>query len=250
MRICNPLQFETWVPDFSPSEKANPTWTRAFSAGLRLTNSVEWVEWSDNPVQVIICDACGYSHCARGDYVNISRLGDLVLWSAPQFDDSDEWMVSQYTPLPAVRQFGAIGVPESEWRRLQAIGDGVPPCRALAPATRRVLADIWRLSARGPARAERLESVFPLLRRHLTGADTLEPDAAIAHLEPLVAWLAADPEAPAEGTIRRSEAVGARVTILRFDGPLAHDWPALALVASKPVLALSHDLVFIPAGAA
>jgi len=224
-------------------------WTRAHSGGFLLTNSVEWVEWSDNPVQVIICAACGYSHCASGDYVHISRLGDLVLWSVPQFDESDEWMASQYTPPAAVRRFGAIGVPESEWRRLHALSDRVPSSQAIAPATRRALADSWRLSAQGPARAERLESVLPTLRRQLRATDSLAPDGAIERLEPLVAWLAEDPEAPVEGRICRAGSVGATVTTLSFDGSREHDWPALAFVASQPVLALSRDLVFIPAGA-
>ncbi|MCG8454829.1 MAG: hypothetical protein MI919_01000 [Holophagales bacterium] len=97
MLICNDLELSPWTPDFSSSGQSNPRWTRASCRGLQLANSVEGVDWSTNPVQVVLCEACGYPDCGPANYVHVPRLDDLVLWSVPHIDESDDWQVLQLT---------------------------------------------------------------------------------------------------------------------------------------------------------
>jgi hypothetical protein len=250
MLICDDIELTTWTPDFSSSGQANPQWTRVSCRGLQLTNSVEWVDWATNPVQVVLCDACGYPHCNQGNYVHVSKLADLVIWSSPHLDRSDDWAVSQYTPSLALRKCGAVALPKSEWARFRSLSDSVPSHTELAPATRRVLADSWRSSASGPARVNSLVEVIPMLRERLLATDRFEPGEAIRILAPLLDWLGEAPEEPLSGVIRDLQSVAAQVETFYFDGPREHDWAAFALLGGSPVLALSGELVFVPEGAA
>jgi hypothetical protein len=202
MLICHEIELGTWTPDFSSSEQASPRWTRVSCSGFQLVNSLEWVDWGTNPVQVVLCESCGYPDCSPGNYVHLSRLGDLVIWSSPHVDESDNWAISQYTPSLAVRTHGAVALPKTEWERLRRIHDGVPSVTVLAEATRRVLADSWRLSAKGPARVDGMAGVVPMLRERLLATDRLEPEEAIRILSPLLDWLREAPEEPISGAIR------------------------------------------------
>jgi hypothetical protein len=250
MLICNDIELTSWTPNFSSSGQANPQWTWVSCDGLQLANSVEWVDWATNPVQVVLCDACGYPDCGQGNYVHVSRLGDFIIWSTPHIDQSDDWSVSQYTPSLAVRKHGAVAFPKAEWARLRTLNDGVPSHAVLAEATRRVLADSWRLSASGPARVDSFAHVIPMLKGRLLATDRFEPDETIRILTPLLDWLSEAPDEPLSGTLCDPQSVDAQIEVLYFDGPREHDWPAFALLGRSPVLALSRDIVFVPESAA
>ena len=251
MILCNDeIEFAPWTPDFSSSGQESPSWTRLSSRGLELANSVEWVDWDTNPVQTILCDVCGQTHCGSGNYVHLSQLGDLVIWSSPQVDESDDWAASQYTPSLAVRRFGAVAISAPHWERIREIDAGVPAIGLLAPATRRVLADSWRMSATGPNQVDNLADVIPMLRERLLATDRYDADEAIDLLEPLSDWLGEAPEEPLSGRISGVEPLGASIETLYFDGPHEHDWPAIALLDDSLMLALSRELVFGSEGAA
>lgn len=79
MFVCDQLRTEVWHPDFSTSKQASPAWTRVTCRGLQITNSLEWADWEENPVQVILCDACGHQGCASGGYVHVSHLQRPVI---------------------------------------------------------------------------------------------------------------------------------------------------------------------------
>src|SRR6185436_15369737 len=96
MFVCDQLRTEVWRPDFSTSEQTSRTWTRVTCRGLQIANSLEWADWLENPVQVILCDACGHAGCASGGYVHVSRLHEHVLWSAPQISPGSEYADDVY----------------------------------------------------------------------------------------------------------------------------------------------------------
>jgi len=44
-----------------------------------LINAIELVDWDEEPTQFPICEACGYVHCKRGDWVSLRRAGPMIL---------------------------------------------------------------------------------------------------------------------------------------------------------------------------
>src|SRR5688500_17319503 len=86
MLLCDAPEFERWKPDFSSSGQESPDWTRVTCAGELVTNALEWIDWEDLPVQAVLCEQCGVTGCELGGRVQLSRLGDHVLWTAPEID--------------------------------------------------------------------------------------------------------------------------------------------------------------------
>jgi hypothetical protein len=68
---------------------ANGGWqkvTQLFAGEVQLINAVELVAWDlEDDTQFLICEACGYFHCKRGDWVRVRRTGSMVLL-LPAFD--------------------------------------------------------------------------------------------------------------------------------------------------------------------
>lgn len=227
MFVCDNARAEVWQPDFSSSGQASPIWTRVTCAGRELTNSLEWVDWPENPVQVILCDACGYLFCAPGNYVHVSRLGGHVLWSTPQTDDPGQ------QGMPAIlRARGAVAIPDALWDGWAAAVPDLPPAARFAPANHAAVADAWVL---GPARTA--ASILPTLEEKLIGGDTLAKDAAIALVASALAFLRAHAEAPFEGAL--VPLADMRIETLYFDGP--PDWPAFAFADGETYLALNRE---------
>lgn len=249
MILCEGLTLSRWTPDFSSSGQENPEWTRVRCGGAELVNSVEWVEWEVNPVQVLVCDECGYAGCAVGNYVHISLLSNQVLWTAPQVEANDEfpdWKAGECTPPAVLLQQGLIAFPLDQWSRLRELNARVPASEQLPRATRRAIANGWRMSAPRPHRGERLEVIIPILKDRLVGTDRLDAERVIALLAPLIEWLGADPDQPLEGWICEASAIGAEVETLYFHEVSQFHWPALALQNDRALLALSDKLVFVP----
>ena len=195
-----------------------------FCAGVELCNSIDDVEWLESPVQVRLCDQCRVPGCSSGGYVHVSRLGDFVLWTAPQVDDD------RHEPLPTLQTLGAIAIPAAKW--------SITAADVFQPANNRALADAWAL---GPGRPRELSRLVPMLRGKLAGGDTLDRDDAIAIVERILRSLLDHAAAPAG--VRIVNASGARIETLSFDGPAEEDWPALAFIDGAPHIALSRDLV-------
>jgi hypothetical protein len=130
--ICDRVESVSWRPDFSSSGQASPDWTRLECAGEVLANGLEWVEWEDEPVQVILCEQCGCAGCAEGGRIHLSRLGDHVIWSAPH-ERNERW-----APAPAVERHGAVAIPGATWD----VWARVP--RNLPATQRRDLFAAWR----------------------------------------------------------------------------------------------------------
>src|SRR5690242_359655 len=86
MLLCDAPEFERWMPDFSTSGQRSPEWTRVTCGGEQITNALEWIDWDERPVQVVLCEQCGVSGCAVGGRAHVSRAGDHVLWTAPEID--------------------------------------------------------------------------------------------------------------------------------------------------------------------
>jgi hypothetical protein len=246
MLVCRSAGLETWNPDFSSSEQADPTWTRVVVPRGEVTNALGWIDWEGNPVQVILCEACGCAGCATGGYVHVSRLCDWLLWTTPQPAKHGPDDLPGEREHPLVRRHGGLVVPGEEWERWRHQVTDLPAMEQFPSANGQVLADAWRMSVVGPGRASSLSEVVPTLRKHLVHSDSLGVDGAIEAVEGAVARLDARADEELRGGLVSPESLAVRIETLYFDGPNATAWPALALGEGEPLLVLAPDLVFVP----
>lgn len=228
MEIGAEFSLERWRPDFSSSGQPSPEWTRVKYRGVTVTNSLEHVDWTDNPVQVILCDACGHDRCASGNFVHVSRFGEYVLWTPAQ-SEVHETVGREHEVPRFLRTFGALAIPAEVWRSWPA----VPAFDALPLANHRAVADAWIL---GPERTR--ESILERLGEALGTGDTLEKDVAIDLVRRTMRDLDARADEPFLGVVAP---IGAP-EIFYFDGPAELDWPAFAFSSGATYLVLTPEL--------
>lgn len=242
MKICSDVLLEKWTPDFTGSGQANPRWIRGRCEGIELFNSLEWMTWTRNPVQVVLCDACGHEGCASGGYVHVSHLGDFVLWTRPQLaDESDDWLATQQERSWALKRFGAIAIPSKSWQEWRTLAP-LPAVSELAPANGTAILDAW---CAGPGRTQNFNELVPMLKDRLLYCDTIEPGDAIARIERWIERLKGNPAVP--GQLRPPADGGARVETLYFNDWAEQGWPALAIDDEKDYLLLDPVHMFVPA---
>ena len=244
MLFCPAPELESWSPDFSSSECPNPTWMRLRKGRTELCNSLEWTDWSTNPVQVQLCDACGCVGCAAGGYVHVSTLHGFVIWTMPQLPDQVELAEARCFPATALKVLGAIGFPDDTWASIRASVPDVPAASTFPQANGRALAEAWAL---GPDRPTKLRDLLPMLRARLLGADTLEVGAAIHWVQHWLDWFSNVADSTVAGTIGAPEVHDGQIETFYFDGPSKEDWPALARHGEMYVPVLDRDHVFLPA---
>jgi hypothetical protein len=240
MVICADTTTEKWSPDFSSSGQANPSWTRVMFREKMLINSLEWMDWTDNPVQLLLCEACGTIQCEYGGYVHVSRLDDFVLLTAPQLDDENERVHDQFAPHFALEQFGAIAIPPSVWAQWRTQDAELPDAVTFAPANGRALAEAWSL---GPGRPKRLEDLLKSLKHRLVACDSLDPESALRRVEHWLGHFSTN--VPMASRVVAPSELGARIETLYFDGPGNEDWPALAITDERDYVALDREHVLV-----
>lgn len=245
MLLSNQTIIEKWRPDFSASGVADPIWTRLRYGKTILCNSLEWAEWSSNPVQVELCDVCGTAGCASGGYVHVSALGDTVLWTMPNWVTETDVGEGRLFPATVIEKFGSVAFPVGVWDSLRVAAAEVPTFGSLARAGGHALRDAWAI---GQSRPKALDRLVPLLRECLVGADTLDVGDAIQWIEHWLQWFDERVANCVEGTLASPETTGSRIETLYFDGPGTADWTALAEVNGSFVPAFSPNHIFIPGG--
>ncbi len=118
--------FETYQKsfDFSSSEQGKPTFTALKIDGDDFFNMVEQLDGEiqeDQTFQTIICDHCGFHHCASGNWVAVRQLNDYVLF-LPAFNPiADEPLSSEYDPPYSLRQKGAYWLTLDNFEKLKKL---------------------------------------------------------------------------------------------------------------------------------
>ncbi len=241
MFLCRQPSTERWSPDFSASGEKNPEWTRANCGEVELCNSLEWAEWSANPVQVQLCDACGTVGCASGGYAHVSTLSNLVLWTAPQTVAESDF--DRIFPANPIERFGAVVFLPDVWMQLRSVAANVPDAHQISPSNGCAIRDAW---ISGPHRPKGEDRLRDWLHRRLLAADSLDCVEAITWVEHWLSWFDSKTSIAIEGYIATTEDSGALIEKLYFDGPGSEDWPALARLDDRIVPALSPTHVFVP----
>jgi hypothetical protein len=243
MVLCDQPIVEKWFPDFSTSGLPDPAWTRVKYGRVVLCNSLEWTEWSGNPVQVELCDACGTVGCGSGGYVHVSAFGDVILWTVPDDSTAPDAMKGRVFPATAIEKFGSVAFPIGVWESFHLAAVEVPGAGSLARADGRALRDAWAV---GETRPKAVERLLPMLRTCLLAADTLDVADAIRWVEHWLRWFDERAGSAVEGLLASPASTGAKIEKLYFDGPGTADWVALARMRDSFVPALGPNHVFVP----
>ena len=222
MLVCDAPEFVHWRPDFSSSGQTEPDWTQVRCGGHQLTNGCEWVDWDQDPVQVVLCEACGVTDCEWGGYVHVARVGGHVLWSAPRLPVSDDETFDreQYRSIAAIDAHGAVAIPAAVWERWP----GVPAIASLPPARRGDLLAAWRAGA--PPHEEAVAADGGTVEEALAVDRWFESDEPVGALVPL-----------GEGAIT-----------LFYDGARFTEWIPAARVGERLVPVFAGRLIPQPTG--
>jgi hypothetical protein len=236
MFVCGQFVTKVWHPDLSSSGQSNPTWTRLICDGVEIANSLEWADWLENPVQVILCETCGHEGCASSGYVHVSRLDHYVLWSAAQPKSDTEYANCNHEPPQIIRTRGALAIPAQVWNKWATTIRELPHADRLAPANRAAVADAWVL---GPGRST--ADLLGYLRGRLVGGDTLAKETALSLVERTLILLQTTGEVLFDQPLVNPTEAGAQVEKLYFDGPAELDWPAFAFAGTHRYIVLDHE---------
>jgi hypothetical protein len=241
VNLCQEASIDNWNPNFSSSGQSNPNWFRLTCSTRVVANALNWSDWAENPVQVILCDACGHVGCASGGYIHVSSLGDYVLWSAPQ----EDWVndpAAHFEPASFLKTFGAVAFRSEQWNEWRARVQSLPEADRFERSNGRALADAWVL---GPGRPLDLNELLPMLEARLLGGDTLERDQILETIRSFLRTLRAEGGEQPLYSLRKLPELGARLEKLYFEGPSREDWPALAVVGEAVFPALTENEVIV-----
>jgi hypothetical protein len=142
-----------------------------------LAPRVEYVDWRAPAVQIDTCEQCGQPGCASGNFVELRRAGDFVVWApCPRAYDESDVDCRHYEPPHWALLRGFPAFDAHTWNRLRkSLGHRVPAYR-----------DLPRLLWRQAWLIAQLESA-----RHLLGkpgsegpGDLAELVATDPHVEP------------------------------------------------------------------
>lgn len=218
MLLCDAPEFERWTPDFSSSGQASPEWTRVRCGGEQITNALEWIDWDEHPVQLVLCEQCGVTGCAIGGHAHVSRAGGQAVLSEPRLPDRDpEWEAERYAASTAIGRHGAVVVPTAVW----SAWPDAPALGALPPTRRCDLLAAWRATA--PPRADAIATDLGALEDALAALDAVE------------AWFADEPEAAVGALVP----VGEDAVTIFYDSPRFTEWTAVTRAGGgwRPVFA-------------
>jgi hypothetical protein len=233
MIACNSPTLEQWLAPPQPS-LPQPTRTKLIVDGVTLSNSIECVDWTRDPVEGMVCEGCWSAGCRTDGLLRVIALPDQVLWVRPHLDDlrsypghDEEWWRDQLEQR--CYQGPAVVMPKATWNGLRARFPRLPAADRLPRATRRDLARLWLREMPEAVRAAELAGLDDHLRRTALASDPLDLEPAREVVRSLVDWLDEAPGQPINGRIVRAEEASSPVNAFYFDGPPFWEWPAFLI---------------------
>jgi len=245
MHIGRELSFETWTPNFESSGQKSPSWTRVLCEGEELINALGWINWDEDPTQLLICTACGVSGCEIGGYVHVSRIGEFLAFTPPPSLLQGGGAMISPEPHAFLLRHGAVLFPLNTWESIRQGQPRMPAGTAFPEMRRADLAELW--SSTLPDVEERLaaDRLLETLKEVLICSDDRDAGGALADLSTLISWVRSSPEAPVKGTLCAPNESGFNVVSVYLDGSPIRTWQAIARNV-KTSFALDGELVFVP----
>lgn len=99
-------------------------------------NALEFIDLSEDPSQLIVCDKCGIIGCQPGGWVSFRRAGDLVL-VIPAFDSMEiaEYGLEEYRPPDYFKDMGFPCFDIPLYKKLMKMVTGSRGLTRLTPLT-------------------------------------------------------------------------------------------------------------------
>jgi hypothetical protein len=253
MIYCDSPTLEEWLEPY-PDIQPPATWTKLTIDGVLLFNLIELVDWTTDPVEGLICEACPGSGCRMDGLVRLITLPEQVLWVRPYLDDP--WHYRGYDEESFWREEleqriypgQAIVMPKATWNGLRARFPGLPPADHFPRATRRDLGRLWLREMPEAVRVTDLAGLDDHLRRTALASDPLDLDPAREIIRSMIGWLNEAPGQPVAGRIIRVEEAGCPVNSFYFNGPPFWEWPAF-LVGRENGFVFDRGWVLLTGGA-
>ncbi len=224
--------------DLSSSEQGSRTVTQILCDGHTLFNAVEFVKWSDEPLQIFLCEFCLSPRCGGGGCVIIRKLSDrVVIMPDMAAQSTGEWEHTEYAPPLIIRKQGSLLLNLSQWETVCAVCPEAPEIDALLPITAPELAMLYhyqtpRAFLPDPLHPENAKWDLILTSN---GEDTT---ASIEHLKSFFVQPSNFISHDTAATLSEGYVIS-----MFLDTSDLHEWPALSST-SKPWGYLSPDLHF------
>ena len=103
-QIKNP-EIKPATLDLSSSGQQGLTVSQLFADGVELINALELVDWDEEKIQFLICEACGSTNCKPGDWVSLRKSDSLIL-ILPPFETAGSRGNEEYRPPNYLEQKG------------------------------------------------------------------------------------------------------------------------------------------------
>lgn len=125
--------------------------SRLFSDGVELVNALELVDWDSEDVQLLVCGACGHTHCKPGDWASIRKSNSLILLlPATQYVWGERREREEYGPPYYLKERGAAYLDLSTYENLRSKHPSFPPAEQIRHLNMREAALLFQWDA--PAR--------------------------------------------------------------------------------------------------
>jgi hypothetical protein len=235
MLLCDQVSISTRKA--SLYMQGSTTWTELSYQGKVLCNDLESLVNIENPVHVKLCDTCGMPGCNHNGNVNISRIGEYILWSPPIGEDIPE--IDYESKFALIAYWGSLLFSVDIWKEVV----GVDP-EAYPDATRLHLFLSWLSEYDLDESVHEQGDLVPSFHWRLVYKSDFDRAPVLRHLEQLVAWFEAAPNQPLGGKLVQARDISAQIEVLELVMP-DHRWPAYANISGRIHPAFENGWIFL-----
>ena len=202
-----------------------------------LSNLLDEVDWSENPVRLMCCETCGDFGCADHARVDISRMGEYILLSPPK--SGQPLVLSAYEErLYRLNFWGSLFFPYAVWQDVVGVD-----LTHFPRTTREDIMLSWMLEFYGLDDIKNGHEFLNEIRQNLLTGNDLGNAAIFERLERLVAWFEAAPAEPVSGKFVQAATIASQIVSLSFTAR-SREWPAFALLGDGVLPAFSEGWVY------
>jgi hypothetical protein len=136
--------------DFRSSGRGLVDATALIANDVQLVNAIERLDFSDEVVQLIVCEQCGFPHCASGSCVNFRKLDDEIVLIPPLSAMREgEFELREYAPPAYMLTQGLPIFSAAVYDELRRKTGTFPDRSSIRPCTSLDALDILQFTAPG-----------------------------------------------------------------------------------------------------
>ena len=142
------FELKSAMLDLGSSGQSKFVVSQLFSNDIKLVNALELIDWDSEDTQVLICEACGYTHCKSGDWVSFRRTGSLVLMlPANEYVWGNSEDKNEYRPPSYLKHQGIGYLDLPTYEHLSSRNSFVPRVNTIHPLILREAALLFHWNA-------------------------------------------------------------------------------------------------------